>query len=199
MAKASSSRRMTPKQYETHCRDFLAHKLKIDPDLIKEGRLIGSSRLGKELRHQIELYWTTSNGICEYLHIVNAKLRTAKVKLGEILLLEQVRDELHAHKAIMITNTDFTKGARDHAEDKRIALHIVKPIVKPIIYFSTVKRKKPDTKARKRPEVRVEYAHRMVFMQRDSRYVRRDSSDKHSKSLRPSVRDGRRSSSDRRR
>jgi len=28
---------------------------------------------------------------------------------------------------MMITNTDFTRGARDVAEDKGIALHIVRP------------------------------------------------------------------------
>ncbi|MDE0086815.1 MAG: hypothetical protein OXU23_13940 [Candidatus Poribacteria bacterium] len=44
------------------------------------------------------------------------------------MLIQQVKQEIAANKAMMITNTDFTDGARKAAKNHRIALHIVSPI-----------------------------------------------------------------------
>jgi hypothetical protein len=62
------------------------------------------------------------------LNIANAKWRgTARVEQGEVLLLQQVRQKVAAHKALMITNVGFTAGAIAAARDDGIALHVVEP------------------------------------------------------------------------
>ncbi len=81
-----------------------------------------------EYKHQIDLYWETQDGLALYLNIANAKWRgSAKVGQGEILLLQQVKQETGAHKAFMLTSTVFTSGAVGVAKHKNIALHIVRP------------------------------------------------------------------------
>src|SRR5439155_6687885 len=45
----------------------------------------------------------------------------------EVLLLQQVRQKVAAHKAFMITNVGFTSGAFAVAKDEGIALHVVQP------------------------------------------------------------------------
>lgn len=131
---------MTPNQYEVLCRHFIARKLKVPVENIREGNIRGISRLGRDLKHQIDMYWTTRDGVCEYYNIANAKWRTAKVKMGEVLLLQQVREELGANKALMITNTGFTQGAKDHAAEHRIGLYVVAPTFD----FSNLEPKKRD-------------------------------------------------------
>ena len=79
-------------------------------------------------RHQIDLYWETVDNIARYVNIANAKWRTReKVKQADVLLLQQVRLRVGAHKAVMITNTDFTPGALMAAMDEGISLFIVGP------------------------------------------------------------------------
>ncbi len=120
---------MTSKQYEELCRYFLGTQLGVPVGSVQSGVLPGSKRPSSpELLHQIDLFWTTGDTVCEYFNIANAKWRgTAKVKQGEVLLLQQVREELRAHKAVMITNSDFTAGAKSVAREKGIALHVVRP------------------------------------------------------------------------
>lgn len=130
---------MTAKQYESLCRYFLAQAMKVPTSRIREGRIPGMSRLGRELNHQIDLYWISDDGLLKFYNIANAKWRSRKVHLGEVLLLQQVRSELHANKAVMITNTGFTKGALDHAEEKRIGLFILRPTFD----YSGMEKKKP--------------------------------------------------------
>jgi hypothetical protein len=78
--------------------------------------------------HQIDLYWETDDGLARYVNIANAKWRTSsKVQQADVLLLQQVRVKVGAHKAMMITNTDFTDIAVRVAKDEGIGLYIVKP------------------------------------------------------------------------
>ena len=116
-------------QYEELCRFYLADKLKVNVSEVRSVRLPNPSRPGlPQYKHQIDLYWEISNELVLYLNIANAKWRgTQKVEQGEILLLQQVKQDLDAHKAMMITNTGFTSGAEAVAQDKGIALHIVTP------------------------------------------------------------------------
>ena len=48
---------------------------------------------------------------------------------AELRLLQQVRQKVAAHKAVMITNTGFTAGAIAAAKDGGIALHGVRPLL----------------------------------------------------------------------
>lgn len=116
-------------QYEELCRYFLAQATGLAVETIVSVRIPNPKRADlPQYSHQIDLFWETGDEICLYLNIANAKWRgSAKVDLGEILLLQQVKQEVAAHKAVMITNTEFTSGAQAAAQDKGIALHIVQP------------------------------------------------------------------------
>jgi len=119
---------MNSQQYEELCRYFLSDKLGINVDQIKSGHMHNPTRPGlPEYKHQIDLYWKTENELIKYLHIVNAKWRgNNKVKKGEVELLQYVKQQVSAHKALMLTTQGFTSGALAVAKDKGIALHIVK-------------------------------------------------------------------------
>jgi len=116
-------------QYEELCRVFLSESFGIPLDTIRSVSIPSATRPGlPEYRHQIDLYWETGNDVVAYLHVANAKWRTSeKVDQPEVLLLKQVKQEVNAHKAVMITNTGFTAGATAVAENSGIALHVVEP------------------------------------------------------------------------
>jgi restriction endonuclease len=116
-------------QYEELCRFFIAKKLSISIDLVKSIHIPNPVRLGlPEYKHQIDLYWETEDEIAKYLNIANAKWRRQeKVDQPDVLLLQQVKQKVGAHKAIMITNVGFTSGAEAAAQDDGIGLHIVVP------------------------------------------------------------------------
>lgn len=116
-------------QYEELCRLFLAQQLGIDIEQVKTGDLPSPTLRGKpDLEHQIDLYWETTDAVASYFNIANAKWRTKdKVDQPDVMLLQAVKAELKAHKCVMLTNTDFTDGARSMAENNGIALHIMRP------------------------------------------------------------------------
>ncbi len=120
---------MDSDQYEELCRRFIAEQMGLNVEDVKSVSIPNPKRPGfPEYKHQIDLYWELGNAIAVYLNIANAKWRgTAKVELGEILLLQQVRQQVAAHKAFMITNVGFTAGAIAAAKDHGIALHVVAP------------------------------------------------------------------------
>lgn len=118
-------------QYEELCRYFLAECLGVEVDDIQSVRIPNPQRPGlPEYKHQIDLYWESEDDLALYLNIANAKWRsTDKVEQGEVLLLNQVKQDTGAHKAFMLTSTAFTSGAEAAAKDKGIGLHIVRPTV----------------------------------------------------------------------
>jgi hypothetical protein len=120
---------MNDQQYEGLCRYFLAQKLEMNIERISSVRIPNPARPGMpQYQHQIDLYWETESNLGLYLHIANAKWRgSVKVDQPEVLLLQQVKQKVGAHKAMMLTNLGFTAGAIAVAKDEGIALHIVKP------------------------------------------------------------------------
>lgn len=120
---------MNSKQYEELCRFFLAEKLGINIEKILSVDLPNPKRPGlPEYKHQIDLYWEVSDDLALYLNIANAKWRgTEKVDQPNVLLLQKVKEKVGAHKCVMITNSEFTAGARAAAQDDGVALHIVRP------------------------------------------------------------------------
>lgn len=116
-------------QYEELCRYFLAQKVGVDIEQILSVRIPNSKRKDfPQYHHQIDLYWEIKNDLCQYLNIANAKWRGSdKVEQGDVLLLQQIKLKVAAHKAMMITSSEFTSGAEAVAKDEGIALHIVKP------------------------------------------------------------------------
>jgi hypothetical protein len=120
---------MNSKQYEELCRFFLADQLGISVEEVSSVFIPNPTRPNvPAYKHQIDLYWETGDPICRYLHIANAKWRGSdKVDQQDVLLLEQVKNEVNAHKAVMIASSGFTSGAEAVAQHKGIALHIVRP------------------------------------------------------------------------
>ena len=121
--------RMESDQYEELCRCFIAEKEGLSIDKVVSTRIANPTRSGlPEYKHQIDLYWETGTEISAYINIANAKWRaTEKIDQGDVLLLQQVRQKIAAHKAIIITNTGFTAGAVAAAKDEGIALHVLVP------------------------------------------------------------------------
>lgn len=120
---------MDSDQYEELCRHFIAEQAGLQAGDVKSVSIPNANRPGlPEYKHQIDLYWETGDAIALYLNIANAKWRgTARVEQGEVLLLQQVRQQVAAHKAFMITNVGFTSGAIAAAKDHGIALHVLAP------------------------------------------------------------------------
>lgn len=121
--------RVNSQQYEELCRYFLAEKLGTSVEKIKSIRIPNPTRPGlPEYQHQVDLYWEIESELGTYLHIANAKWRgNNKVDQQEVMLLQQVKQKIAAHKALMLTNQGYTAGAIAVAKDEGIALHIVKP------------------------------------------------------------------------
>jgi hypothetical protein len=102
---------MNSKQYEELCRYFLADKLGVDVNTIQSVEIENPRRPGlPKYKHQIDLYWETGDEVSLYLNITNAKWRGSdKVDQPEVMLLQQVKQSVGAHKAVMIANSGFTK------------------------------------------------------------------------------------------
>jgi hypothetical protein len=83
----------------------------------------------QKLRHQIDLYWTTTDGVCEYTVFANAKWSKLPLEMATIMQLIGVWRDIGVHKAMIITNSGFDIGVRKQAEEKGIALLIVRPSV----------------------------------------------------------------------
>lgn len=120
---------MKSEHYEELCRRFVANVTGLPIEEVLSGDLPSPHRPDvPRYRHQIDLHWETGDEFARYFNIANAKWRSSgKVEQGDVLLLQQVRVKVSAHKAFMITNVGFTAGARAAAMDDGMGLHIVDP------------------------------------------------------------------------
>ena len=76
------------------------------PVWVRPLEVVNATRPGlPDYFHQIDLYWETEVNVARYVHIANAKWRVPPEKIGleDILLLQQVKTKIGAHKAVMIT------------------------------------------------------------------------------------------------
>lgn len=120
---------MTSKQYEELCRFFLSEQLGVPVERILSIHIENPRRPGlPKYDHQIDLYWEAEDKVALYLNIANAKWRGSRsVEQGDVLLLQQVRADVGAHKALLLTNTSFTAGAEAAGKHHGIGLHVVQP------------------------------------------------------------------------
>ncbi|HEV3084618.1 MAG TPA: hypothetical protein VGY66_32945 [Gemmataceae bacterium] len=120
---------MTRAQYRQLCRFFVAQRFAIDLGVIQTLKTANPLRRGQaRYRHRIDLHWISEDAIARYVHIAHTLWRTASpAGLAAVLHLQQVRHKLAAHKAVLITNTCFTRRAVAAAEDDGIALFLVRP------------------------------------------------------------------------
>src|SRR5579859_3462722 len=128
-ALASEGRDPTSLQYEALCRHAISRLYLLPISEIHTGRLTGASRNRTHTQHQIDLHWTVSDGVCNYLLFANAKWHSPykKVSLPDLMTLVGVWHDIGAHKAMLITNTAFHTGVITQAKEKGIALLIVRP------------------------------------------------------------------------
>ncbi len=121
--------KMTGLQYEALCRHAISRLYGVPVDQIHGGHLLGVTNRRQKTRHQIDLYWTASDGVCEYKVFANAKWRVDSVDMADVMELIGVWRDIGMHKAMIITNSEFDIGVRKQAEEKGIALLIVRPCV----------------------------------------------------------------------
>jgi len=116
--------------YEELCRLAVAEHFSVPLDKVISTHLQGRSFPGAPaLKHQIDLYVELiSNHIATVDIVVDAKWRTTdKVDQPDVEKWATVAVSAGASKAMLITNTDFTAGARAVAEASKIATAIVRP------------------------------------------------------------------------
>jgi hypothetical protein len=131
---------MTSQQYEELCRLFLAELFRLGLDRIHSLEYPNPQRAFRPAYyHQIDLYWEIETPAAHYLHIANAKWHSSPhiVHQADVLLLQQVKIKLAAHKAFLITNTGFSDQGQAVAADEGIALHIVQPTFNPRVLSAT--------------------------------------------------------------
>src|SRR5579871_5312190 len=115
---------LTPWQFEALCRHALSREYGIPIASIRTGHLEGPSG---SARHQIDLYWKSSDGFCEFLCFANAKFRRKNVGLSDVVTLLGVQREIRAHKAMILANTGFSDASVALAKENGVALLIVRP------------------------------------------------------------------------
>ena len=121
---------MTSRQYEELCRFFLADLFQIGIHQVLSMEMMNPARPNfPSYRHQIDLYWDIETEAARYLHIANAKFRAPPLLIDQrdVLLLQQVKTKVAAHKAVLITNVGFSEGALAAALDEGIALYLLRP------------------------------------------------------------------------
>ncbi len=110
-----------------------------------DGYLEGGTKAKKNIRHQIDLFWTSRDSVCDFVVFANAKWRQSNVSLADLMTLIGVWRDIHAHKAMVITNTGYSASALTRARDKGIALLVVRPA--PAIDFSGLTKRSATTVA----------------------------------------------------
>lgn len=120
---------MTGSEYEQFVRAVLAKRLKLVDKQLVSVREPGATLPGAaDLKHQIDLMYFQDTEIAEYITIIECKWRESDpVDQQEIQNLAFVKDSTRSHKAIMVTNSGFTAGAKAVAESQRIALLVITP------------------------------------------------------------------------
>jgi hypothetical protein len=111
-------------EYEALCRHALSREYGMPLGSIKTGHLQGPSKV---TRHQIDLYWTSQDGVCEFLCIANAKFLKKSVSLTDIMTLLGVQQAVRAQKAMIITNSGYSEACVAQAKENGVALLIVRP------------------------------------------------------------------------
>jgi hypothetical protein len=120
---------MTGLEYEQFVRAVLCQRLGLEPSSLQSLRSSGVTLPGGAgLKHQIDLFHVEETEIAKYITIIECKYRgSGLVDQQELQNLAFVKENVRAHKAIMVTNKGFTSGAMAVAESQEIALLIIEP------------------------------------------------------------------------
>jgi hypothetical protein len=121
---------MTRNEYRELCRFVVADRLKIDAEQVRvQQPPCNPRRAGLvPFRHTVDLCWETENSLSRYVHIGRVLWQDrADVAAEEVLLLQQIKEKLGAHKALFFTNTGFSRQAVLAADEAGIGLLLIKP------------------------------------------------------------------------
>jgi len=116
-------------QFEELCRRFVAKTLGMRVEEVRWLRVPAAVRPGQAAdTYQVDLWWETASPLGRYVTIADAKWRVRqKIDRIDVLLLEQFRIGAGAHKAMLISNAQFTAGVLRTAERLGIAVHRLEP------------------------------------------------------------------------
>jgi hypothetical protein len=122
---------MTGFQYEQFVRAILAMRLGISAENLQSAKEPGVTLpSGLPVTHQIDLLYVERSEIADYLTIIECKYRSSTpVDQDDVAKLAFVKGSVRAAKAILVTNTEFTRGAQALADAERIGLLVVRPDV----------------------------------------------------------------------
>lgn len=81
----------------------------------------------KPRARKIDIYWEEEDETRKLVHMADAKWRSAKVDENDVDVVHSMAMEIAAHKTYIISNAEFTQGAKGKAEDYRIALWTLVP------------------------------------------------------------------------
>ncbi len=119
---------MTISEYEQFVCAVLVKRLKLANEQIVSAREPCATLPGAaNLKHQIDLMYFQDTEIAEYIIIECKWGKSDPVDQQEIQNLAFVKDSTRSHKAIIVTNNGFTRGAKVVAESQRIALLVITP------------------------------------------------------------------------
>src|SRR5262249_18785324 len=126
-------------QYRELCRLGVAEHFGIPLDAVQTRRIPAPVRRGQE-RYDlaIDLVWVTETPLARYIHIGGTFFRRngSPVELANVLLLQQCKDRIGAHKVVLFTDAGFSAKARAAAQGEGVSLFIVRPLFDPAIVRS---------------------------------------------------------------
>lgn len=99
--------------HEEFVRVIIARELGIPVDRVKSGKLPAASLPDADSYcYQTDLYVEHEDNLRRTITIVDCKLRTTPVDQNDVVLVQSALDNTRVHKAMIVTNTSFTRGAR---------------------------------------------------------------------------------------
>lgn len=120
---------MTGPKHEQFVRAVLCERPGLEPGSLQSLRSPGVTLPGAaSLKHQIDLFHIQETEIARHVTIIECKYHGHRlVDQQELQNLAFVKENVRAHKPIMVTNTGFTSGATAVAESQEIALLVIEP------------------------------------------------------------------------
>ena len=127
---------MTQWQYRELCRLGVAEHFGLKLQDVQTRRIPSPTRRGRvPYALSIDLVWVTENPIARYLHIAATFYHKEKmvVEMPNVLLLQQCKEQIGAHKVLLISNRPFTAAALAAAEAEGINLFVLRALFDPEI------------------------------------------------------------------
>lgn len=113
---------MTPKEFELFVKNDFETRLRNEFGVNIPVRHLQKLKSPDNTIHEVDLYYEFEIGGFKYLNIVECKYWNKMVTREAVMTLKIRRDDLRAHKAIMVTNMGYQSGAVEFAQIHGIGL-----------------------------------------------------------------------------